>query len=69
MSATKYYAGTVGELREILEGVPDETRVVRRYQGDDEPQMSDVLAYITVELQWAGKPSNAHLVRIGEARE
>ena len=69
MSATTYYAGTVGELREILEGVPDETRVVRRYQGDDEPQMSDVLAYITVELQWAGKPSNAHLVRIGEARE
>jgi len=65
MSKTTYYAGTVGELRAILNGVPDEVRVVRRFVGDNEPQMSDLLAPVTVELKWAGKPSDAHLVRIG----
>lgn len=65
MSETTYYAGTVGELRKILDGVPDTARVLRRFAGDTEPGMEDVIAPVTVELAWTVRPSNAHVVRIG----
>lgn len=68
MSATLYKAGTVGELRKILDGIPDHIQILRRFD-EAADRSSDVIAPVAIELLWTGRPRNAHLVRIGGCAE
>jgi hypothetical protein len=44
-----------------LKDVKPETLIVYSSESASGP--------VTLELHWAGKPSNAHFIRIGEARD